>query len=692
MANRYWVGGSGNWDNTTTHWSATSGGAGGASVPTFSDDVFFDQAGTYTVTFGSGTVSCRNFSNTAGTVTFTGATAGQTFACYGNFTLLASALFSNAGYIYFYNNTASSTNTITTNGVSITPGSGYVLYFSTGTATSTIVLGSALTVPGYIYIDGSGIWDTGSFAVTTQQIYTDSGTPTLNLNSSTITISVYSMQFGTTTTLNAGTSTINHTSTSFAFTMTLGGAAGSSYTFYNISFAAGVTPCAFSSNITCHNLTVGSPTTAIRNIRLGGSLTVNGTFSGSGSSVNSRIAYVSSTVGTARTMTVPVANTAVSNVDFRDITAGNALVVTNGGNCGGNTNITGFAAAKTVYWNLAGSKKWSDTGWALTSGGTPLAANFPLAQDTAVFNNVGSVTGTISIDSSWNIGTVDMSARTLAMTLSVSSLPYIHGSWLNGTGTTLLGSTTLTFSGRSLQQINSNGVSFAQYIDIQTVGGVQLVSALSTTGFATFTLTTGGLDLNGNTLTSSGYFGTNVGTKSLTFNGGTLICAASSTLSFFNQNPTGFTTISGTGTGTISMTGATAKTFVGGGSTFNCTLNQGGIGALTITGANTFTNITNTVQPATITFPASTTNTFTNFSLSGTSGNLITINSSSAGTRATVSKSSGVVSSNYLSISDSAATGGATWNAGTGSVNAGNNTGWIFAVTNTSNFFTFLTN
>ena len=44
MANRYWVGGSGAWDNTnTTNWSASSGGSGGASVPTSTDNVFFDS-------------------------------------------------------------------------------------------------------------------------------------------------------------------------------------------------------------------------------------------------------------------------------------------------------------------------------------------------------------------------------------------------------------------------------------------------------------------------------------------------------------------------------------------------------------------------------------------------------------------------------------------------------------------------
>jgi hypothetical protein len=43
MANRFWVGGSGTWNDTNTdNWSTTSGGAGGASIPTSSDNAFFD--------------------------------------------------------------------------------------------------------------------------------------------------------------------------------------------------------------------------------------------------------------------------------------------------------------------------------------------------------------------------------------------------------------------------------------------------------------------------------------------------------------------------------------------------------------------------------------------------------------------------------------------------------------------------
>ncbi|HTN06155.1 T9SS type A sorting domain-containing protein [Agriterribacter sp.] len=59
---RYWVGGSGDW-NDNSHWSLTSNGPGGACVPTVSDDVFFDAnsftAGSSTVTT-TGNAYCHN--------------------------------------------------------------------------------------------------------------------------------------------------------------------------------------------------------------------------------------------------------------------------------------------------------------------------------------------------------------------------------------------------------------------------------------------------------------------------------------------------------------------------------------------------------------------------------------------------------------------------------------------------------
>jgi hypothetical protein len=134
----------------------------------------------------------------------------------------------------------------------------------------------------------------------------------------------------------------------------------------------------------------------------------------------------------------------------------------------------------------------------------------------------------------------------------------------------------------------------------------------------------------------------------------------------------------GTGNGKISMTSASAKTFVGGGSTYNCTLSNDGAGALTITGSNTITNLSNGVAPTTFTFTSGTTTTIQNFGISGSSGNLVTIGSTTTSAH-TLSKSSGNTNVDYLSISYSTATGGATWYAGANSTNGGNNTGWLFS-------------
>ncbi len=75
MADRYWVGGTNTWDTTAgTKWSTTSGGSGGAAVPTSSDNVFFDtNSGICTVTVNT-TKVCNNITASGGVVTLTGGT------------------------------------------------------------------------------------------------------------------------------------------------------------------------------------------------------------------------------------------------------------------------------------------------------------------------------------------------------------------------------------------------------------------------------------------------------------------------------------------------------------------------------------------------------------------------------------------------------------------------------------------
>lgn len=132
MANRYWVGGSGTWDtSTTTHWSDTSGGSGGFSVPTSADDVFFDSnsnATAYSLTTATG-ILCNDLNISgpaAGNVTFSNTNFG--IDIYGNLNMsssgitwnLVSGIFtfkSTSGIKTINSNNNSLVNTITFNGV-----------------------------------------------------------------------------------------------------------------------------------------------------------------------------------------------------------------------------------------------------------------------------------------------------------------------------------------------------------------------------------------------------------------------------------------------------------------------------------------------------------------------------------------------------------------------------------------------
>jgi hypothetical protein len=82
MASRFWVGGTGTWDNAdTTHWAATSGGAGGASVPVAGDSVTFDgSSGGGTVTVNHATLSVTTFTMSAFTGTIDFATNNNNIA------------------------------------------------------------------------------------------------------------------------------------------------------------------------------------------------------------------------------------------------------------------------------------------------------------------------------------------------------------------------------------------------------------------------------------------------------------------------------------------------------------------------------------------------------------------------------------------------------------------------------------
>lgn len=608
MADRYWVGGTAAWDGTAgTKWATTSGGAGGASVPTSADDVFFSVLSTGTCTISTGNTGAKSINCTG----FTGTIAGSAaITVSGSITLSAVMNFSHTGTV-----TIDGTGTLTTAGKTF----GVLTINGSGI---TVTLGDNLNIGTRNLTVTQGTFDTSAsnFSITAGSI-TSSNTNvrTITLNGSTVTLStvnVIAFTDSTNLTFNAGTSQINLTNTPPVI-------AGGGQTFYNVSFTAtNITSPSITGANTFNNLTFAARTaTGIGTVSLSADQTINGTLTVQSGATDPtrRLLIFSDTIGTARTIT-SAANT-IFGADFRDITAAGAGSWTDSsrtnywGDCKGNTGIT-CATGRSVYWNLVGAQNWSATGWATSSGGTPSAANFPLAQDTAVFDNTGSVTGIITVDNTWGIGSVDMSARTSTMTLTTIALYSVYGNWTNGSGTTLTGANTITFSGRTTQTITSVGKTFTTPISVDSLSGTVTLADNLTTSSA-FTFLNGTLNLANNTLTSL-TFNANVSTTRVVQFGTGNITVTGAGGGLFAFGGTNFT-YTGTPTINISNNSAAAATVtVSSGftqtnalnynittGTYSLTLNAARVGNLNLTGfAGTLLNNTRIIY-GNLTIPAS---------------------------------------------------------------------------------------
>jgi len=151
---------------------------------------------------------------------------------------------------------------------------------------------------------------------------------------------------------------------------------------------------------------------------------------------------------------------------------------------------------------------------------------------------------------------------------------------------------------------------------------------------------------------------------SLTLATGMSLAASIGTLTFAATSGTKTIT-----TNNKTIDGAITFNGVGGTFSFADALTQGSTRAFTITNG-------------TVKLKAGTTNTVGSFATgSGTTQRFL--QSTVAGTQATITNPSGTNTATYLTIQDIAATGGATWNAfaASGSIDAGNNTGWNFGYT-----------
>ncbi len=581
MADRYWVGGTANWDGTAgTKWATTSGGAGGASVPTSADDVFFTNLSTGTCTISSGNTGAKSINCTG----FTGTIAGSTaITVSGSVTLVAGMTFTYTGTL-----TLNGTGTLTSAGKTLGPvtinGSGI-----------TVTLGDALTSSGTITVT-QGTFDTASYNITATAISSDNlNTRTINLGSSTLTLSGFApVNFGTNSnlTFNAGTSTI--TCTSSGPSITGGPTSATGVTFYNVTF---ISTSASGTDVrsinTFNNLTITAPSAAgVRQVTFDSRTTINGTLSTTGTAGNRRVWFRGVTYGIAQTLTVN-ATPSLTDADFRDIyVIGTAAPIsgTRVGDLRGCRGIT-FDTPKTVYWNLAAGGNWSANAWAASSGGAVSTDNFPLAQDTAVIENTGlNTSATLTLDNNITyFGTIDMSTRTNAMTLSLGAGYSIYGNWTNGSGTTMSTSQIMTFSGRNTQVLTSAGKIFSGGLTVDSYGGVIELGDAFNSDVRNLTITNGTFDTKNYNVTAGQFSSSNSNVRAITLGSSTLTLSSTNSVNFTTSTNLTFNS----GTSQINCTSTSATSYSGGGNQFY-NVSFTGTTAVThsVTGANTFNNLT----------------------------------------------------------------------------------------------------
>jgi hypothetical protein len=262
------------------------------------------------------------------------------------------------------------------------------------------------------------------------------------------------------------------------------------------------------------------------------------------------------------------------------------------------------------------------------------------------------------------------------------------------------GSNVWIFAATTSQTITTNNKTIDNPVNFDGIGGSwSLQDALTLGSTRTMLLLAGTLTTNGYAV-SCGKFGTSSATGDRTLNLGSssFTCFGATTASASWQvADSGFSYTLNAGTSTIYLaepfTGASQQYFYGGGKTYYnvvfSTTQPGGF-----YDSNTFNSISNTAQPLTLGFEAGSTQTVSNFAVSGTSGNLVTLQSETPGTQWNLVKPTGskvVVS--FCSITDSNVTPAiGYWFAPTtqGNVDGGNNTGWNFGSAGNNSSFMLL--
>lgn len=240
------------------------------------------------------------------------------------------------------------------------------------------------------------------------------------------------------------------------------------------------------------------------------------------------------------------------------------------------------------YWVTGGTGNWSSTtNWSLTDGGVPGAA-VPGPTDSCDFSNLSGA-GTVTVDTAATCANIDFTVGTgFTGTFAGSSTLAISGNMtLNGAMTrTYTGA--ITFNSTASQTIKSNGIALSSTVNFSGAGGTWQLSDNFSVGTNGITLTNGTFNTNGKTVTASSLiYGNNANTKVLTLGTSAINLSQGNSACFTIQ---GSNNTFNSNTSTITCSGASTN-IAGAGSTFYNASFTGG-GSMSISGANTFNNLT----------------------------------------------------------------------------------------------------
>jgi len=313
----------------------------------------------------------------------------------------------------------------------------------------------------------------------------------------------------------------------------------------------------------------------------------------------------------------------------------------------------------TYYW-VGGTGTWdatTTTNWSASSGGGG-GAGVPTITDNVVFDS-GSDTGAIFIVTIGTGGVCNnftCNALDFAGIISVATVTLeIYGDSSFNLNLAFSGGKGLTFAatatGKTISWNSMDPGATFVYFDGAGGGWTFQDNLISSTSIQ---LVTGSLNTNNKTITCSNFVGSGINTRSITL--GTSIINITGTGTVWNFGTiTGLTFSGSSSTINLTNTTTTSRAFSGGAGLTYGTVSIGGTTGISATTFGPASSIIGTLSSTktvahTITFSA--TQTINNWTVTGSAGNIVTVNSSAVGTSRIITLTNQTLGIDYLDVRD----------------------------------------